>query len=47
MYLLLLLAPSTGGREPLAWKITPSRMGCQRTLRPYLAATASIFSAIR
>ena len=35
------------GAIPVSLKIAPSRTGCQSTLRPYFAASASIFCAAR
>ena len=46
MYVALAVAIHRAAR-PVAWKMTPSSTGCQRTLRPWAAATASIFSLIR
>jgi hypothetical protein len=34
----------TGLLSSAAWKVAPSRMACQRTVRPWRAATASIHS---
>ena len=39
-----LIGCATGLFSSAAWKVTPSRMACQRTVRAWRAASASIHS---
>jgi len=39
-----LIGYCTGLRSSAAWKVTPSRMACHCTARPWRAASASIHS---